>query len=280
MPEIAWVNGTFLPLANAMVHVEDRGFQYADSVYEVLRTYRGRPFAVDEHLARFASSLAAIRLEYAVDQLRPIIAEAVTRAGFAEAIIYIQITRGVAARRRDFPVPVKPTVVLTVRELHPMDRAARERGIAVLTVPDNRWGRCDIKTVALLANVLAYNDAVQRGAQDAVFIAADDTVNEATAGNIFIVTHGTLRTPPKGPQLLAGVTRDKILAAARAAAVPVREERFTRSELRTADEVFLTSTTTEVLPVTRVDGQVIGTGRQGSLTRQLHEEFHRRFVGD
>src|ERR1043166_232453 len=215
MPEIAYVNGEFLPLDRATVHVEDRGFQFADAVYEVVRTYRGKPFATDDHLARLFRSLEAIQLQhrFTAGQLKSVIDEAVARAGFPEAIVYFQITRGRARRHRGFPAACEPTIVLTVRELE-SSLHLRERGVAVITVPDTRWMRCDIKSVALLANVLAYNPARQAGAHDAVFVEVDGPVNEATAGNVFVVAQGGLCTPPKGPRILPGVTRDKILHAA------------------------------------------------------------------
>lgn len=281
MPEIAYVNGEFLPLENAMIHVEDRGFQFADAVYEVLRTYGGKPFAVEEHVARLFRSLDAIELDhnFAPESFSALIEEAVQRAGFAEAVVYLQVSRGTAPRRRDFPSSAAPTLVLTVRALEPLPRAIREQGIKVVTTPDFRWARCDIKSVALLANVLAYNHARAAGAYDAIFVEADGTVNESTAGNVFVIARGALRTPPKGPKLLSGVTRDKILLAARAANVPCAEERLTKTELLAADEVFLTSTTVELLPVVAVDGKAIGSGRPGPVTARVYEKFSKMAGG-
>ena len=154
-----------------MVHVEDRGFQFADAVYEVVRTYGGRPFAVDEHIHRLLHSLDAIQIrhDFTAQQLAGLIHEAVQRAGFAEAMVYLQITRGQACRHRGFPADAKPTLVLTVRGLE-SSATLRAEGVRVITVPDTRWSRCDIKSVALLANVLAYNAARQAGAHDAVFV--------------------------------------------------------------------------------------------------------------
>ncbi|HUK83849.1 MAG TPA: D-amino acid aminotransferase [Verrucomicrobiae bacterium] len=279
MPEIAYVNGEFLPLDRAMVHVEDRGFQFADSIYEVVRTYRGQPFAIDDHLARLFRSLDAIQLkhQYTADQLKSVVNEAVSRAGLPEAIVYVQITRGRARRHRGFPTPSEPTIVVTVRGLEPATHL-REKGVAVITVPDFRWARCDIKTVALLANVLAYNTARQAGAHDALFVEVDDTVNEATAGNVFVLSQAILRTPPKGPRILPGVTRDKILQAARAARIQTTEERITKSELAAADEIFLTSTTAEVVPVVSVDGRKVGSGKPGRVSARIYEQFVRMFA--
>jgi D-alanine transaminase len=274
VPEIAYVNGEFLPLDRATVHVEDRGFQFADAVYEVVRTYHGKPFAPDDHLTRLLRSLEAIHLKhhFTAEQLKSVIDDAVGRAAFPEAIVYLQITRGHAPRHRGFPVASKPTLVLTVRQLE-SSAHLREKGVAVITIPDIRWARCDIKSVALLANVLAYNTARQAGAHDAIFVEADGTINEATAGNVFVATQGSLRTPPKGPRILPGVTRDKILQAAHAA-----EQRITREELLSADEVFLTSTTSEVVPVVSVDSQKIGSGKPGPVAARVFEQFMKMFV--
>jgi len=261
-----------------MVHVEDRGFQFADAVYEVVRTYGGRPFAVDEHIHRLLHSLDAIQIrhDFTAQQLAGLIHEAVQRAGFAEAMVYLQITRGQARRHRGFPADAKPTLVLTVRGLE-SSATLRAEGVRVITVPDTRWSRCDIKSVALLANVLAYNAARQAGAHDAVFVESDGTVNEATAGNIFVVTGGVLRSPPKGPRILSGVTRDKLLQAAAAAGIAVTEERLQRDDLFSATEIFLSSTTAEVVPVIAVDGKAIGAGTPGPVAARVYEQFMRFF---
>ena len=262
-----------------MIHVEDRGFQFADSVYEVVRTYHGKPFAIDEHLARLFRSLDGIRLRhtFTVDHLKSLVTEAVQRAGFAESVIYLQITRGRAPRHRSIPSQSEPTLVMTVRELHPATHL-RETGVSVITVPDNRWARCDIKSVALLANVLAYHAAREAGAHDAIFIEPDDSVSEATAGNVFVVTNGKLSTPPKGPRILPGVTRDKVLQAARMAGLEAREEQIAKADLLRAKEIFLTSTTAEIVPVVAVDGQKVGTGRPGPVAARVYDQFVRMFA--
>lgn len=280
MPEIAYVNGEFLPLEQAMIHVEDRGFQFADSAYEVMRTYDGKLFSAEEHLARLFRSLSALELEhrFTAKELICIAEEAVRRAGFAEAMVYLQVTRGVARRHRGVPARCAPTIVMTVRELHHPPPSQWENGLSCITVPDSRWGRCDIKTVALLANVLAYQAAQKAGVNDAIFIGVDGTVTEATAGNIFIVVSGELRTPPKSPRLLSGITRDKLLEAARVAGIPCAERTVTKMELLAADEVFVTSTTNEVSPVTVVDGHKIGTGKPGPFAKRVYKQFLQIFV--
>ena len=279
MSEIAWINGEFLPLERAMVHVEDRGFQFADAVYEVVRTYNGKPFALAEHMARLFRSLAAIQLNPGLtsEQLEPVIREAIERAAFPEALVYLQITRGPAPRHRGFPAKPKPTVVLTVRALKPALHV-RETGVSVITVPDIRWSRCDIKSVGLLANVLAYQAAKDAGAYDAIFVTNDGVVTEATAANIFMVSKGALVTPPKCASLLPGVTRDKILHAGAAAGIAGREEKIQKEDLFAAEEVFLTSTTAEVVPVIAVDGQKIGNGRPGPAAGRVCKKFLELFA--
>jgi D-alanine transaminase len=280
MPEIAYVNGEFLPLERATVRVEDRGFQFADGVYEVVRTYGGKPFGTEEHIARLFRSLEAIeiRIPRSTEQLKSIIHEGIQRSGFAEAIIYLQITRGCAPRHRGMPKDAEPTIVMTVRELGAAATKPRENGIAVITLPEFRWARCDIKSIALLPSVLAYRAAQKAGADDAIFVEDDGTVNEATAGNLFVITRGRLRTPPKSLRILPGVTRDKLLEAARAAGIETAEERITKAELYAADEIFLTSTTAEVVPVVTVDGKQIGTGKPGPVSARIYEQFARMFI--
>jgi D-alanine transaminase len=280
VPEIAYVNGEFLPLERATVRVEDRGFQFADGIYEVVRTYGGKPFATDTHLARLFRSLEAveIRVSLTVGDLTSIIEEGVKRSGFAEAIVYLQITRGSAPRHRGMPKEAKPTIVMTVRELPAHATKLPATGIAVITLPEFRWARCDIKSIALLPSVLAYQAARKAGANDAIFIQEDDTVNEATAGNIFLVQHGRLRTPPKSTHILAGVTRDKLIEAARAAGIETVEEQIVKADLYAADEIFLTSTTSEVTPVVTVDGKQIGSGKPGPLSAKIYEQFARMFI--
>jgi D-alanine transaminase len=273
VPAIAYVNGKFLPLEQATVPVEDRGYQFADAVYEVIRTYGGRPFALNEHLARLFRSLAAIQLEHHLktDELKSLIGEAIQRAGFAETMIYIQISRGVAKRHRRFPADCEPMFVMTAREI-PDNRHLREHGVTVITVPDNRWNRCDIKSVALLANVLAYQAAKQAGANDAIFVGADDAVYEATAANVFIIRNGELLTPPEGPKILTGITRNKLLATT---VIPSAERRITKADLYSADEAFLCSTLAEIAPILAVDGRKIGAG---PLTARIYDQFIKMFA--
>lgn len=276
MPAIGFVNGTFMPLEQATVSVEDRGYQFGDGVYEVIRTYRGAPFQVEAHLARLARSAEAIGLpmRYSNREWHELVAEGVKRAGFPESKVYIQLTRGVAPRDHAFPSESRPTVVMTVRELRPLDRALCDFGVEAITLDDIRWGRCDIKSVNLLANVLARQRAKEAGVFEAIFV-RDGVVTEGSVSNVFVVRDGTLATAPEGVRILSGVTRSLVLDLARKERLPVKERAVSLEELRHADEVFLCGTTVEVLSVVRIDGQVIGTGKPGPLTNRLSERFKR-----
>ncbi len=274
MPNLALIQGRIVPLKDARVPVEDRGFQFGDAVYEVVRTYGGRPFALSMHVARLRRSARAVDLPVPWDdeRLTRWIGQLVRRSGFREAKIYVQVTRGAAPRNHPVPAIVRPALVMTVRRLGPPDRALRARGIRAVTMPDSRWARCDIKTVNLLANVLAREEARRRGADDAVFI-RDGFVAEATAANVFAVVKGRLVTPPEGPSILSGVTRACLIELAREAGIPVAERRVAARDLKRADEIFLTGTTVEVLPVVRLDGRPVGSGKPGPAAARLLREW-------
>jgi len=275
MPAIAYVNGKFSPIEDAVVSVEDRGFQLGDGVYEVLRTYRGRLHAVEEHMRRLFRSLDAIELKhpFTAAGLEKVIVEAVKRAGFADSLVYLQITRGATKRAKEFPADTEPTLVITVRKLELPSAAMREQGVAITTADDIRWQRCDIKTVCLLPNVLASQRAKAAGCFEALFVEKDGTVNECASANIFIVTSGIVVTPPLSARILSGITREEVIALARKNGVPMEERRFTLAELLAADEVFLTGTTVEVLSVVKVNDRPIAAGKPGPVTQRLHELF-------
>ncbi|TAL08698.1 MAG: D-amino acid aminotransferase [Nitrospirae bacterium] len=272
---MAFVNDVFLPLSEARVSVEDRGFQFGDGVYELVRVYAGAPFHLPEHLERLDQSARAlgIPLPYPRDRWTAVIAEAVARSGFADAKVYIQVTRGVAPRDH-VPAagPVTPTVVVTVRAMTPLAPALYTGGAAVVTVADVRWARCNIKTIGLLANVLAKQQARDQGAQEALFV-RDGAVLEGATSNVMLVEKRCLVTPPEGPLLLPGVTRRVVLGLAQAAGVAVKERPVREDELYAADEVLLTGTTIEVLPVARVNGRPVGAGAPGPVTTLLMARF-------
>ncbi|HNI68137.1 MAG TPA: D-amino-acid transaminase [Nitrospira sp.] len=274
MPDIACVNGRFGPLAEAVVSVEDRGFQFGDGVYEVIRTYRGRPFAIDEHLSRLERSAQALQLSLGYTKARwiALIEEGLRRSNLPETKIYLQITRGQAPRDHPFPAELSPTTVLTFRELHPLDLSVRQAGVQAILLEDIRWGRCDIKSVNLLANVLARQRAKEAGVFEAILL-RDGAVTEGSVSNVMVVQNGTILTAPEGPRILSGVTRAKVLELAKKEGIPVAETVVRREDLLGASEVFLTGTTVEVLPVVRVDGQAIGPAVPGPMTQLLSRRW-------
>jgi D-alanine transaminase len=277
VPNVAFLNGAFLPLAEAKVSIEDRGFQFGDGVYEVIRTYKGRPFALDAHLARLERSAAALDLTqpYGRDEWTRHILEGIKRAAYPEAKIYLQITRGVAPRDHAYPAEGTPTVVMTVREFHPLDGAVQAAGVEAMTTEDIRWGRCDIKSVNLLANVLARQQVKQASVFEAILV-KDGQVTEGAVSNVMAVRRGTVVTAPEGPSILSGVTRAVVLNLAFSQGLPVQERFISQADLYDADEVLLTGTTVEVLAVVRIDGKVIGDGRPGPITQRLAAGFTSR----
>ena len=274
MGEMAFVNGRFLPLAGASVSIEDRGFQFGDGVYEVIRTYRGRPFMLHAHLARLNRSAEAIGLRqpYSLERWTGYMEEGVRLTAFTESKIYVQITRGVAPRDHAYAPQLEPTVVMTIRELHPLSPAVQTAGVDAITLDDVRWGRCDIKSLNLLPNVLARQQAKEAGAFEAILV-KNGEVTEGSVSNVIIVDNRTLMTAPEGPRILSGVTREVVLRLARQEGLEVHEQYPSREKLFGAPEVFLTGTTVEVLPVVRIDGKPIGSGEPGPVTRQLAKRF-------
>ncbi|MBM4124960.1 MAG: D-amino-acid transaminase [Nitrospira sp.] len=274
MPDIGFLNGRFMPLEQVLVPVEDRGFQFGDGVYEVIRTYRGVPYQLEAHLARLERSAQAIglALPYRLREWQDFVREGLALGAHDESKVYIQVTRGVAPRDHAFPASTSPTMVMTVRALRPLDAALRETGVEAATMDDLRWGRCDIKSVNLLPNVMAKQKAKEIGAFEAIFL-RNGMVTEGAVSNVMVVRGEVLMTAPEGERILSGVTRSVVLALARKAGVTVQERAVSVEELRSADEVFLTGTTVEVLAVVRLDGAPVGTGRPGTVTGLLSARF-------
>jgi D-alanine transaminase len=279
VPNVAFVNGAFVPLAEAKVSIEDRGFQFGDAIYEVIRTYKGHPFALEDHLARLERSATALDLTqpYSRAEWTHYVLEGVRRADYPEAKIYIQLSRGVAPRDHAYSAEGPPTIVMTVREFHPLDRSVQAAGVEAMTTEDIRWGRCDIKSVNLLANVLARQQAKQAQVFEAILL-KEGLVTEGAVSNVMVVQGGTVMTAPEGARILSGVSRAFVLELARNEGLPIQERFFSQAELYGADEVFLTGTTVEVLAVVRVDRKVIGDGRPGPITQRLAAGFT-RWVG-
>jgi D-alanine transaminase len=277
MPELACVNGRIMPIEAAMVPIEDRGYQFSDSVYEVIATYRGRLFLLERHLDRLQKSMRDLAFPpLSIDRLRDTILELQGQAGFDRAAVYVQISRGVAPRNHPFPHQATPQVVMTVRQTPEIPTECIREGIRAITVDDIRWKRCDIKTVGLLPNVLAKQQALDAGARDAIFISAEGVVREATSSNLFIRKGDRLLTHPLTPAILPGITRAVLIEICRERGIAVDEEFFNEQEMMAADEVMLTGTLTEVLPVTRINDRTIGKGLPGTMSRELRSLLEQR----
>ncbi len=280
MSRIAYVNGRYLQFREAKVHIEDRGYQFADGVYEVCEVRSGRLLDSRRHLERLKRSLDAlrIRMPMSATALGVIIREVIARNRIGYGIVYVQIGRGVARRDHAFPRPdVPPSVVVMARRLDPArNEMLAANGIAVVSVPDNRWGRVDIKTVGLLPNVLARQAAIEQGARDAWFIDKEGAITEAASANAWIVTQaGALVTRHADQAILRGITRMVVLDAIKAQGLRIEERAFSLAEAYAAREAFVTSATTIVLPVVRIDGRAIGDGKPGPVATALRREFFR-----
>lgn len=273
MTALAMVNGRIGPVAAPAVPVEDRGLQFGDSIYEVIAFLNGRLFDRDKHLWRLQRGAAAIGMAGV-----PSPAVIAARAGrlmrasrLADGLLYLQLTRGSGRRDHLFPTGLPPTLILTARRFDFRQRVRQQQtGVALITLPDQRWRRCDIKSTNLLPAVLAKEEARRAGAFEAMFLTGDETVTEGASTNLWMVDGGgRLRTHPLSAAILPGISRDTVAGLARAAGIPVEERAFTAEEARAAPELFLTSTTGPLLPVTMLDGAPIGDGLPGPVTRQL-----------
>jgi D-alanine transaminase len=279
MPRIAYVNGRYLPMSEASVNVEDRGYQFADGIYEVLALAGGRFLDEALHMARLGRSLDALGIAAPMGAaaLRLVLREVVRRNRVRDGLLYLQVTRGVARREHAFPPPSKrtgrpvpPALVVTCRSLAPPPHDPVDWAAAAITAPDERWARCDIKSIALLPNVLAKERARREGAAEAILVDRDGLVSEGASTTVWVVdAAGTLRTRPLGHAILPGCTRAALVAELDAAGIGFEERAVAEHELRAAREVFLTSATSWVRPVTRLDGVAVGDGTAGPVARRL-----------
>jgi len=283
MSRIAYVDGRYVRHAEAAVHVEDRGYQFADGVYEVIGVHRGRLFDAEPHLDRLDRSLGELRIAAPMGRraMRAVLAEMLRRNRITSAgAVYLQVTRGVAPRAHGFPARARPVLVMTARAMPTFDPKAARRGVAVITVPDTRWKRCDIKSVSLLANVLGKQGAIEAGAFDAWMVDDSGAITEGTASNAWIVTRkGELITRQPDHAILNGITRRAVLALAAEQGIKIVERPFKVAEVTKASEAFLTSTTSMVKPVVRINGTKIGSGRTGPMTARL-VDFYGRHLDD
>ena len=276
MDQIVYVNGSFVPIADAKVSVFDRGFLFADGIYEVAAVLDGKLIDNASHLARLERSVGEIKLALpeTLDRIQEIQKELIARNRLVNGLVYLQVTRGVAPRDHAFPKAAKPVLVVTSRRSRPPDPRLGRDGIAVITIPDIGWQRCDIKSVALVANVLGKQQAREAGAYEAWQIDREGQVTEGTSTNAWIVTaDDTVITRVADHAILNGVTRAAILDIIRREGYRLVERPFTVAEAKTAREAFLTSTTADLLPVVRIDGAPVADGKPGPLSRKLREAY-------
>jgi D-alanine transaminase len=279
---IVYFNGRFLDKSEVRIDPEDRGFMLADGTYEFVRIYNGRPFRLREHLRRFANSLSQIRMALPADaDFEAVAGELIRRNGMdrAESALYLQITRGAAPRRHPFPDPaVPPTIYAALVPVTPPEDKWRD-GVAAITVPDLRWGRCDIKSIGLLPNVLAAQRAAEAGAEEAIFTAGG-AITEGTHTNVAAVFGGAVHTHPTGTAILDGITREVVRECCATEGIAFVERPVPEADFRSADEIFIMGSSTELMAVIRLDGRPVGDGKPGPVLRRLQAAFHRRTRGE
>jgi D-alanine transaminase len=278
---IVYLNGQYIPRERASIDVDDRGFFFADGIYEVIHSYEGHLFQMDAHLQRMGHGLRSLHI--AVDDgqvVREVAEQLIVENGLTsgEATVYVQITRGSAPRTHGFPPADTPPTVYAAATRYIPQRDQAEEGIAAILVPDLRWARCDIKSVALLPNVLARQRAIEAGVADAIFV-RDGVALEGTASNFFGVFNGEVVTAPKTNYILPGITRDVVVGLCAGIGVPVNEAPILEHQLGEAEELFLTSTMSEIRPIVRLNGRPVGTGVPGPVTRRIQQAF-RDLVSD
>jgi len=278
MSSISYLNGTFLPVSDARISPLDRGFIFGDGIYEVIPAYGGKLFRLDEHLQRLDDNLAAVRIKQPLSnkEWKRVLNEVIARnqpIHGDEQSIYLQITRGVAERDHGFPdSDIEPTLFIMSTALKPLPASIAEQGVAAITHEDIRWKNCHIKSTSLLGNILLRQHAYDEDAVEAILI-RDGEVTEGAASNLFAYIDDVLITPPKGPLLLPGITRDLILELAQQHNIPTCETFITPSQLTNVDEIWLTSSTKEILPVTTLNGVAVGNGKPGKLWQQMSQHY-------
>jgi D-alanine transaminase len=278
MSRIAYVNGAYVPHGDAMIHVEDRGYQFADGVYEVCQVREGVIVDLSRHLDRLDRSLKELRIDWPMhrNSLIHVIRQVLRRNRITEGMFYLQVTRGVAPRDHVFPAAgTRPSIVITAKRIAPSVIAAKNaKGLKAITVTDNRWDRVDIKTVGLLPNVLARQEAKEKGAQEAIYVDGEGKVKEGAATNVWMVAKdGVLLTRPAEHGILRGITRTTLMDVAKQLGVEIREQEFSRDEMMNAREVFITAATSICLPIVEIDGKPIGNAHPGIVAQKIREAF-------
>jgi D-alanine transaminase len=278
MSRIAYVNGAYVPHSDAMVHVEDRGYQFADGVYEVCEIRHGVIVDLTRHLDRLGRSLGELRIDWPMSRaaLVQVIRRVARMNRVRNGMFYLQVTRGVAKRDHVFPkAGVRPSIVVTAKSTDPRIIAAKNtHGLKAITLPDNRWERVDIKTVGLLPNVMARQAAKEQGAQEAIYVDGDGNVTEGAATNVWMVdADGALVTRPAEHGILRGITRTTLQDVAARLGVAIRERKFSVEEMKASREVFITAATSICFPIVEIDGQTVGNGHPGSISQKIREAF-------
>jgi len=282
MGEIAYLNGQWMKIAEAMVPAEDRGYNFGDALYEVLVSYGGRIWALERHLLRLERGIHELEFEGVdIAEIRDVLKEARERSGISNAFIYLQLTRGVAPRKHDWPDTIKPSLFVSVRPIPDHDPAMWTEGVSMVTTADIRWGRCDIKTTNLLPNCLAQHRAHKAGFFDTILVREGGIVTECSAFSLFIVKDVTLITREAGPHILPSITQGLIVETAARVGIPVARRPFTKAQLLGADEAFFAVTSMGAVPITRIDERPVGTGMPGEVTKRLLAAYlERRERGD
>jgi D-alanine transaminase len=279
---MVFLNGKFMPIEEARVPVLDRGFIFGDGVYELVPVYSRVPFRMDEHLARLERSLAAVRIAnpYTRAEWRDIITQLVAKQPFEDQGVYFQVTRGVAKRDHAFPKNATPTVFVMSNPLVCPPQELVERGASAVTAIDNRWHNCDIKSISLIGNCLLRQASAEAGAAETILF-REGKLTEASASNVFIVKQGVIFTPAKSKLILPGITYDVVVELAQAAGMPMEFKDVTEAEVRAADEIWVTSSSKEVLAIVTLDGKPVGYGKPGAVFRRMHglyQEFKQKVM--
>jgi D-alanine transaminase len=277
---IGYVNGRFVDLNEPVIPIDERGHQFGDGVYEVIRVYNKKPFMLREHLERLQTSAEAIKLklDQTLEQYEQLIKEAIEKSALTDCDVYLQITRGVAVRNHLFP-DVSVSTTMTVRPAKQLPRHLRENGVSAIFHDDERWANCYIKSLNLLPNILAKQTAHEKGSYEAILV-RDEYVTEGSSSNVFIVKNGTIYTTPLSKHILSGITRMAVKSIIETEGLTLVEEKFTKEDVLESDEVFITSTTSEILPIVTVDGQKIGTGKPGEIATTLYQKFQEKIANE
>ncbi|OEH92754.1 D-amino-acid transaminase [Bacillus solimangrovi] len=275
--EVAFYNGKFIDIDQLVVPIDERGHNFGDGVYEVVRVYNGEAFGLTEHLVRLIDSAEAIRIKlpYTLEGFQELILEGIEKSGLKDSVVYLQVTRGVAKRQHLFP-EAAAAVAMTIREAKDVSINLREGGASVIVKEDERWLNCYIKSLNLLPNILVKQEAADTGAIEAV-LHRDGVMTEGSSSNLFIIKEGMLYTTPLSRHILAGITRANVLSLAKKLNIPIKEEQIRLEQFKQADEIFITSTTLEVMPIVTVDGEQIADGKPGKYTMQLQNAYQAQY---